>query len=501
MSLTTLLNAAFESNSEGSKVYSILAKNMSKPTTSLNETDSSSELELYNFLSNYNFVTYLLNIIQSTLSDVFNKSSMRVTIITGDNNIDEGTRTNLSKECNKFLDDLTIFDVIRTDLIDILYKGNYGYYVDFKNTRIQRIKGSFNILTEDSYCKDKRLVIENWKDEDEKDSSYALIPIQYNPIKYSEVTELEAYTSSLGSTANKPLIDQYLLDHPNSDKKIQYTLYRGKGVLDSVMYPILMLYMKELLYDLLGLKDTMRPDILMARITDDKTDESKIAEAMNDIEALVNQGSASSTEPGFTSFVSVANLLSGIQSYLMNGIKVVPEVTNFSSISNLEIPSLLGKRSALKSEIQELRERVFNQLGIDEAASTNKWESMQRNSKYLTLIENLVDMIVSFIRTLIYEYLNEKYPELKLSLSNIELDMDTTNIIFNQYATTRSRVLTDKIDVIGRLIRTISDWKDSSIINPDALNEYIGKLIMDLDPTAINLFNANASAVHPRKEM
>jgi len=237
---------------------------------------------------------------------------------------------------------------------------------------------------------------------------------------------------------------------------------------------------------------------LTARVTDDRTDEAKIAEAINDIEALVNQGSGSQTEPGFSGFMSIQNLLAGIQSYLQNGIKVVPEMNNFSSITNLNLPNLVDKRSSLRTEIDELRKRILEQLGIDDSDSSNKWDSMQRNSRFLTMIEYIVNCISDFIKNVAFTYCKSKNPQLELSIAQVKLDLDTTNIIFNQYALTRNRVLNEKVESIARLIRSISDWKDNEFINTKGLNKYLSKLVADLDPTCSELIRTDETNENER---
>lgn len=484
MSIFTAINNAFESTASSSKYYSILSKLITKPGNTLTGTTFEVNKELYDFLSNYSFLRQLLKRIASTISDVFNKSSMRVSL--GEELKDK------ADEVNDFLTDIQVMDVIKMDLKMMLYHGNYGYKINFKDTRIERLVDSINVLTEDTYCKDLHLVIDDWDDSDEGSSKdYVLLPYQYNPARIEDITELDAYLRDQENSSDiNTLASEYLAKHPNANKVIKHSVYKGTGVLDSVMYLLLLLYMKELLLDLLGLKDTLRPDILTARVMDDRTDEVKIVQAMNDIESLVNQGSPSANgdTSGFSMFSNFQSMLTAINAFLVNGIKVVPEMNNFTSISKLDIPSLIDKRQRLQQECDDLRKRILETLGIDDSMSDNKWDAMQKNSKYLTMIEEIVDSISLFIRNTAYSFIKYKYPKETIGLGDIKLDLDTTNIIFNQYSLTRSRVLNDKVDALTRLMRTINDWQDMPCIDSSKVPEYIEKMVCDLDPTAAVLF-------------
>ena len=486
MSLRSAINSVFESGMSSDKYYKILSSLINKPNNTLTGSTFQINRELYDFLWNYSFLKQILKRIKSTISDVINKSSFKVSL--GDD------KTTESEEVDKFLGELNLIEVIKMDLSTMLYHGNYGYKINFDENRVERLVSAVDVLTEDTYCKDRRLVIDNWNDNDNS-GHFVLLPYQYDPEIVDNVTELDAH---LEETPDPNSLDEkarYLKDHPNADKIIKHSIYKGTGVLDSVIYLLLLLYLKELLADLLGLKDTMRPDILTARVNDDKTDEVKIVQAMNDIEALVNQGSPSSSgdTSGLSMFTSFQSLLTSINAYLVNGIKVVPEMNNFSSISKLDIPSLIGKREQLINECNQLRQRILETLGIDDSMSDNKWDAMQKNSKYLTMIENVVDSLVLFVRTVIYEFVKFKYPKSDIKLSDIKLNLDTTNIIFNQYSVTRSRVLNDKVDALTRLMRTMTDWTDMPCIDASKVPEYIQKLVTDLDPSASVLFIQNPS--------
>lgn len=496
MGLLNFLNTAFEgSTGNTTKIYSMLSTNTNSnsltPNNTLTDTSSQVQTELYKFLNNYNFVNKILKRFTSTISDVISKSSLTITI-----KGEKKKYEKLSKECTDLLSDMQFFNTMKVDLRDLLYWGNYGYKVDFTETRLKRLDSGIDVLTEDTYCTDRKLIIDNWVDKDErfknKSYKYSLLPIQFNPTKLRTITELDAYLEFESKKQGKApanleqLRKNYLKEHPNSDKVVKHTIYRGRGVLDTEMNNLLVLYIKELLYDLMGLKDTMRPDILTARVMDDKTNESDITTAINDIEALVNMGSASSQEPGTQSFLSIQNLLAGVQSYLQNGIKVVPEINNFTSISTLNLPDLIGKRNQLKNEIEELRQRILSNIGLEEQPARSNWDALQSNSEFLTVTESFVTCISMLARDIIYEYLCFEHKDEKISYDDIQLDLDTTDIIFNQYSLTRARVLSEKVDSISRILRSADDFSMNQYVDQKQAAKYIMKLVTDLDPTAIS---------------
>lgn len=493
MGFFNFLNTAFESNAGSTtRVYSMLTSNpnsISGQNNTLTSTSSQIQEELYKFLDKYSFVEKILDQIKSVISDVFAKSSLRVTI-----NLKNKKFERYGIECDNLLAEIQFFTTMKTDLRDLLYYGNYGYKIDFKDRRMKRLSDGFKVLTEDTYCADRKLIIQNWVDKDErikdKKARYALLPIQFDPQKVKEITELEAYLEDEAAKVPNGVVNidalrkDYLKEHPNSDKVIKHTVYRGKGALDTEMNNLLVLYTKELLYDLLGLKDTCKPDILTARVMDDKTNEADITKAINDIEALVNMGSLTQSDPGAQTFFTIQNMIAGVQSYLQNGIKVVPEINNFTSISTLNLPDLTGKRRQLKEEIDELRQRILSNLGLEDQPARNKWDAINNNSKFLTVVESFVGCISNLAKDIVYEYLGNTYPKDNIPYDAIQLDLDTTDIIFNQYALTRTRVLTDKVDSISRILGMIDSFAMNQFVDQQKLPKYIMKLIKDLDPTA-----------------
>lgn len=461
--------------------------------------------QIYDFLVNYGFVQSLVDLVKSTIQDVITKASFNITLEDGIPNLDENMSKKITEDTNEFISKLNLRDAIINDLGLYLYYGNYVYMVDFDKGLLKRVKKPHNVISVERYCRPDSFMIynKNYKDaadlkEIKNDSCFVF---QYNKIKINEASELDVHLQTLYATNGgkklseqdiKKARDSYLKDHPLADETLMYVYYQGRGVFFANMQLLLLYYIKELLYDLLGMKDTIRPDIMIARIADDKTDESVIANAINDIEALVNDSAALDIGNNVSSIDSITQMLTGIQSYLTNGIKVVPGMNNFSNLDALKLPELTGKREALKNELDNLRSRILNNIGIPEElynGQSNRWESISRSARYLTLIDQWVTEITLMCKTIAKSYIEKYYPNFgkSVKLDHIRLNLDTNNIIFNNYSNTRSRVISEKLDAIQRVSRSALDMIDNPLADKQAVLDYTRITMESIDPAAVKL--------------
>lgn len=461
--------------------------------------------QIYDFLVNYGFVQSLVDLVKSTIQDVITKASFNITLEDGIPNLDENMSKKITEDTNEFISKLNLRDAIINDLGLYLYYGNYVYMVDFDKGLLKRVKKPHNVISVERYCRPDSFMIynKNYKDaadlkEIKNDSCFVF---QYNKIKINEASELDVHLQTLYATnGGKKLSEQdikkaresYLKDHSLADETLMYVYYQGRGVFFANMQLLLLYYIKELLYDLLGMKDTIRPDIMIARIADDKTDESVIANAINDIEALVNDSAALDIGNNVSSIDSITQMLTGIQSYLTNGIKVVPGMNNFSNLDALKLPELTGKREALKNELDNLRSRILNNIGIPEElynGQSNRWESISRSARYLTLIDQWVTEITLMCKTIAKSYIEKYYPNFgkSVKLDHIRLNLDTNNIIFNNYSNTRSRVISEKLDAIQRVSRSALDMIDNPLADKQAVLDYTRITMESIDPAAVKL--------------
>ena len=460
--------------------------------------------QIYDFLVNYGFVQSLVDLVKSTIQDVITKASFNITLEDVDG-IDEEMSKEITDKTNEFITKLNLRDAIINDLGLYLYYGNYVYMVDFEKGLLKRVKKPHNVISVERYCKPDSFMIYNKNFRDASDlkeiKNNSCFVFQYNKIKINEATELDVHLQTLYATnGGKKLSDQeliaakesYLKDHPLADETLMYVYYQGRGVFFANMQLLLLYYIKELLYDLLGMKDTIRPDIMIARIADDKTDEAVIANAVNDIEALVNDSAALDVGNNVSSIDSITQMLTGIQSYLSNGIKVVPGMNNFSNLDALKLPELTGKREALKNELDNLRSRILNNIGIPEElynGQSNRWESISRSARYLTLIDQWVTEITLMCKNISKSYIDKFYPNYgkNIKLDSIRLNLDTNNIIFNNYSNTRSRVISEKLDAIQRVSRNALDMIDNPLADKQAVLDYTRITMESIDPAATKL--------------
>jgi len=456
---------------------------------------------LYEFLFNFGFVTSLLTLVSSTIQDIITKNSLDVSIDYFNDKVSKEIVNKATEKCNSFLHAINLTETIINDLPLYLYFGNYVYMVDFAKRQLKRVTHPHNVIQVERYCKNDTFML---YDKDYKDQSNLrsintneCFVFQYNKIKINEVTELEVFKNELAKKklsekATKDAEAEYLRQHPLSDRVVKYTYYQGRGIFHANMNQLLLYYMKQLLSDLLGLKDTMLPSVLMARIASDDTDDAVIDHAINEIEALVNDNSTFDPSTSLSNFDSIQSILTSIQNYLANGIKVVPGLNNFTNLEPIKLPDILGKRDALRNELEEQRRRILTEIGIPEElymGQTSRWDALTRSARYLTLVEGWTTEVVSMVKSIALTWIKLNYPtELKnVTIDDIKINLDSNNIIFNSYSNTRSRVIGEKLDAIQRTIRTAQDLMESPLVDREKMLDYMRLTMEAIDPKALDV--------------
>ena len=502
MGFSSIFSSAFDvihgTNNEGTRVYSLLSSNRSELVNNIQAKTiydlESTKLEgVKEFLKNYHLVAAILNLFTDTIADVITRSSFNVEI----NNkfIDAESNKLLSKKINKFLDRLNLKDLIIHDLPEYLYWGNYNYFVDYKidDEKVTRVINPHNVIIVEKYCEDFSCL--SYLNNYEKDLKEINDNIVYclNPKIVKQITEWEDFNSKNPPPSPEEQI-QFIKENPFAKTKIIYSYKTGRGILDDLIPVILMYYVKEMLYDLLGLKDTLRSDILVANVADDKTDDSVIATAINDLEALVNDANSMSD-----SITDIDSLVSSIKNYLSNGIKVVPGLRNISNFNPLKLPELFNKKNSLEQDLNNLQKRLLSQVGIPEElfnGNANRWEALQRNSRFMTKVEIYLGSISNMIKRLAIRYvdhlvedkLHKNVPH-NLTMNDISINLETNTTIFNSYINSRAESAQKKMQTIQQLLDNSDRFMNSKNVDKEKAKDWITQLIQSVDPTAASLID------------
>jgi len=265
--------------------------------------------------------------------------------------------------------------------------------------------------------------------------------------------------------------DEYLVD---------YSYHIGQGICDDVLYLIFEHLLKTLMRLLISVKDTIRPDVLVANINQNATDATDISEALNDIESLVNNGDS------VVDFRSMdpTSILNTVYDALLNSTKVVPGIQNFTNFDLLQYPDLSAKTEKLTSDIESLKQTIMNNIGIPAdlvEGSSNRWEVISRSSRFLTLIESHIEDLSRTVKRTVRSYL-KRYENIDISIDDIGLVLDTSNIIFNNHFNNKTKVVTEKLEGIGRILEVHATLRDNEATDSEAVDSYFERQLNLLDP-------------------
>lgn len=242
------------------------------------------------------------------------------------------------------------------------------------------------------------------------------------------------------------------------------------------------------------MKNTVRPDLIQANVSNQASPEFNISDAINDIESLLNNGEYAFDIRSTNSFA----LIGTIYNQLLNSVKVVPGLSNYTNIEMIQQPDLTSKIENLNREVQDAQSQVINQLGIPEelfGGSSNRWEVISRSSRFFTLIKDLLNSVSNVYKHVSTNYIEYKYkgkvPK-NIILKEIKLNIDTNNYLTSTASTSRMEILAMNIQKLTDTLGAISNFNDIQLLNKKEALIYIKNALSTTDGSLAKLINFDA---------
>lgn len=394
----------------------------------------------------------ILDVFKTTIQDVFSSSDVKV---------DTGVKL-LNEEIDDFIKSIGLQSSLMQNLEDDLYYGQRAFYVDFESKSILNIDDGRNF----------------------DQVKYLGKPFKYRfsagenktLIEYSKICSISFNTRRVGlSKSDKVMSKNNKLNNIIFD--LEY--YRGQSVLKNVLYLIFQHFLKSLLASLLSLKNTMKPSLIKADIQPGTNQEINITEAINNIEAFLNQG-----EYTFDFRTSnAASIISSIYNSIVNGVKVVPGLSNYTSMDVLNLPDETGKIEALNRDKQELQNEIVNKVGIPEellGGSANRWEVIARSSRFHSIVKTHIDSVIDTYKQVARLFLKVKKNK-NVSIDSIKFNLGTNNYLYTSGNMNKIQMLTESMDKVTGLLDSLGRLKNNEFCNPDSASEYIKNFLESTD--------------------
>lgn len=258
----------------------------------------------------------------------------------------------------------------------------------------------------------------------------------------------------------------------------------GFGILDDAQTLMFEHMIKYLMRLLLSVKDTIRPDILVATMTSKQSGSAdKVATALQNIEAMVNNGE------NMLDFRNVdpSAMVNIIFTAVLNQIKVVPGLESYTDLRLLEQPDFKEKLTKLAEDLKDGKSSIANIIGIPEElteGNSNRWEAMSRSSRFLTLISSKLTSISTPVKELAlnrYRVLtNDKTAS---NLEAVGVALDANNVISNQNFNAQNEVLLAKLRSFEEMLTTLTNISKTGLIDIGKLVPWYKEQIGSLDPT------------------
>jgi hypothetical protein len=210
-----------------------------------------------------------------------------------------------------------------------------------------------------------------------------------------------------------------------------------------------------------------------------KIDESEIVQSINIIESFLN-----SFDLDIISYIHNGDILpiyNKLYEMVRNGTRVVPDLPHITSLDKLDILDLSPRIEELKNRRDELEDRIYLFVGIPKElyeGNATRWELIQRNSRILTIIENITKSITNSI----INHIRIKY-NIKEDVK-VDMPIDQNNILSSIASINKIEISKQKIQAVSDLLSSISDILDryESMIDMDKFVKYVRDQINSIDP-------------------
>jgi len=410
----------------------------------LSEPDNYKRTLLYQF-EDFHLSESITKILASFIKDVIDKNSMEIVV---ENN------EQLTKEVNSYIKKLRLKDRLINDIFYIIYYGGISYVVE--NNELKPLKFQYETIRSDKY------------------KYYIYNGNNYISINEKSIISIEANIRKIRDN----FTEQLLLSSDDSlIKNDEYYIYLG--LMEPYVDRLFLYYVLDFLVILLTFKNSLSFDVIKAVVSDMKIDESEIVQSINIIESFLN-----SFDLDIISYIHNGDILpiyNKLYEMVRNGTRVVPDLPHITSLDKLDILDLSPRIEELKNRRDELEDRIYLFVGIPKElyeGNATRWELIQRNSRILTIIENITKSITNSI----INHIRIKY-NIKEDVK-VDMPIDQNNILSSIASINKIEISKQKIQAVSDLLSSISDILDryESMIDMDKFVKYVRDQINSIDP-------------------
>lgn len=421
-------------------------------------------------LESYPLTNLFIGIYESILSDIVDKTDFDIKI--------EDADERLIDDVNKFISEIDFKTFICSNLRKSLYWGAYASPLFISKTtrkfHLGEFENSEKFVPAFYEGKLKSYVYkENFSDDNfASNGTDDVIQIPADEVVYLGFDQHRKFSVVLDKE-NKKGVDKILVN-------LNYRF--ASGILDDCLFLLYNHLINTYISQLLTLKNALRPDVLMARATDEDIGVTEAVDDIENIESCLNNNEGGVIQGLYGGDPS--SILTNITSSILNQLKVVPSLNNYKDFEIIEFPNIDEKIAKLNQELQEKKLQIGNQLGIPEEllnSSSNRWEVVSRSATFQHAVNKRLNDISFCLKQTVINYC-KKYHNVEIERDKIVLNFDTNNILFNAEYIQKQQILNDKLESFSRMISNISQIKEDPNIDRYEFDNWFVGQIGGLDP-------------------
>lgn len=418
-------------------------------------------------LQDYPLTNLFLNIYVSVIGDIVNKTAFDVKI--------ENCQDDLVEDINNYIKDINFQEFIRKNLRESLFWGSYAAPIFLNKTT-----GKFKL---GEFLRSDKLVPAYFEGEL---TSYVYKEDEANMFGTGdgEVISIPAdEVVFIGFDMHRKF--PVVLDRENKkgiDKITVNLVYRfPMGIFDDCLYLLYNHLLNTYIKQLLTLKNALRPDVIMARQIDQDPSNTESVDDIENIEACLNNNE-SGVVMGL--FGDPSMVLTSITSSILNQLKVVPSLMNYSDFESIEFPQLEEKLRRLSDDLQDTKLQIGNQLGIPEEllnSNSNRWEVVSRSATFQHAVNKRLNDISEALKITVVNYA-KKYHGVEILPYDISVTFDTNNFLFNADYLQKQELINNQLESISRMFSNAAQIKEDPNIDRFEFDRWFSNKLGVLDP-------------------
>ena len=438
----------------------------------------------FEYLKNYHFISAILDILCSCLSDAINRCDFHVKI-TGDEDH--------TQRANDLIDNLQLKQFVLDNLRDMVFRGVYAFGIDYRKPRLYTLDNPYecNIMT-------------NTRDIVGYEINGKVVSNDNLVCYYYQYRQSE----SIGKKSNEGDSNPYsILNAPNSNVKykdnnnnkdngdipeeiaglvVKFKKHSPYGLFDSKLFRIFQMYSLECALYYLGLRESMKPTLLGMSTGGKSINITNAINMANSIEEILN-----SPTTGLAQMADPTVYMNQLVWVMLNNIRIMPTLDQYQNLTDLSQNDGSGKREKLAQDLENVRKEVLQELTIPEelfGGQGNRWDNYSRSDRFMSTINTLLESISRLVKQIVCKYTG-------ISTVSISFNIDTSALSASFDTKNRLSLIAEKLADLGRVLESFKTIVENEYIQPGKGYEYLKDQCYAIDEKLGDILIANLGQV------